>query len=243
MIKKIKEKIIDADLVLVGFGEEFEEKYIDLNYDNIEKWKKEFLKSDYLNKSEHSDKIKAYNNVANLLEEKNYFVVTTCKDSYIYESQFRKDRIVAPCGNYKMLQCKDACSEELIDAGIYVKEIVDKIKNNLSVNAPICDKCKEMLMFNNIYADTYVEAGYKKQWEIYMKWLQGTINKKVCILEFGVGLAFPTVIRWPFEKVAYFNNKADFYRIHTNLYQLPQEMNGKGNSLAQNSLEFCMKLE
>ena len=45
-----------------------------------------------------------------------------------------------------------------------------------------------------------MEEGYQKQWEKYTKWLQGTLNKKLCILELGVELNLPSIIRWPFEK-------------------------------------------
>ena len=64
---------------------------------------------------------------------------------------------------------------------------------------------------NNVYAENYNENGYLSDWQIYTKWLQGTLNKKVLILELGVGLVFPSVIRWPFEKIAFYNQKEVIY--------------------------------
>ena len=76
------------------------------------------------------------------------------------------------------------------------------------------------------------------RWETYMKWLQGTLNKKLFVLELGVGLKHPEMIRFPFEKIAYFNQKADFMRIHDKLFQLPAELGGKGISRQENPVEL-----
>lgn len=81
-------------------------------------------------------------------------------------------------------------------------------------------------------------------WDKYTKWLQGTLNRNVLILEFGVGLKYPGVIRFPFEKAAYFNKKAGFIRVHGRLYQMTEELGDKGISIAQNAVDFLagMKL-
>lgn len=80
-------------------------------------------------------------------------------------------------------------------------------------------------------------------WDKYTKWLQGTLNRNVLILELGVGLKYPGVIRFPFEKAAYFNKKADFIRVHGRLYQMTEELGDKGISIAQNAVAFLASIE
>ena len=80
-------------------------------------------------------------------------------------------------------------------------------------------------------------------WDKYTKWLQGTLNRNVLILELGVGLKYPGVIRFPFEKAAYFNKKADFIRVHGRLYQMTEELGDKGISIAQNAVGFLAGIE
>mgnify|MGYP003307054933 CR=1 FL=1 len=63
---------------------------------------------------------------------------------------------------------------------------------------------------NHIGAKKYSEEGYLKKWNLYMKWLQGSLNRNIRILELGVGMKYPSVIRWSFEKVTLINNKAKF---------------------------------
>ena len=72
----------------------------------------------------------------------------------------------------------------------------------------VCPTCGKKLILNNIYTDSYDENGYLNNWTQYMKWLQLTLNKKLGIVELGVNLDFPSVIRWPFEKAGYLNKKA-----------------------------------
>lgn len=80
------------------------------------------------------------------------------------------------------------------------------------------------------------------QWKKYQEWLSFTLNKELLILELGVGFSFPNVIRWPFEKVAFYNNKAYLFRVHGNFSQLTPELAEKGNAVNTNSVEFCANL-
>ena len=94
-------------------------------------------------------------------------------------------------------------------------------------------------VYNNILCEqNYIEEGYQNQWEKYTKWLQTTLNKKLCILELGVELNLPGIIRWPFEKVAFYNQKASFFRINASLYQMTEELSDKGISIAMNAVYF-----
>ena len=97
-------------------------------------------------------------------------------------------------------------------------------------------------MFNNLNAENYLEEGYLDQWAVYKKWLQGTVNKKVCILELGVGMKYPTVIRWPFEKITFFNQKAELFRVHSRLYQMTEEIKERGFGICQSPQVFLKEL-
>ncbi len=82
----------------------------------------------------------------------------------------------------------------------------------------------------------------EEQWKNYQDWLSGTLNKELLILELGVGFTLPGIIRWPFEKVAFYNNKAYLVRVHEKFPQLTSELQQKGIAVRQNSVEFCANL-
>lgn len=275
MKERLLTDIREADMLLIGIGEEFEEKFnlsrigreyqeyvsrIEQYEDGIENIQlpdpklmeylnpqktllKNCVKSDYIKNQKDNVSINAYMVLEELIKGKNYFIVSLCKDDYIYRTAIKKDRIVSPCGSYLMMQCSENCGEDIVDASDYIEEMMQLIKQNEidKITFPTCKRCGEQMVFNNIHATKYNENGYKKQWEIYTKWLQGTLNKKVCILEMGVGVQNPTVIRWPFEKIAFLNQKASFYRINETLHQMPDEIAEKGNVIADNAVEYLTK--
>ena len=227
-----KEVINDSDMILVGIGESFQENFSSIIVDekNISVIE-EYKRNRYIESLDNDEALEAYNVLAKLLEGKNYFVVTLCDDDKIYKSNLREDRIVAPCGSYTRLQCEEVCSDDIYS----VQDFISKLDAGEELQ---CPKCGKKLVMNRIQNRKYSEEGYLKQWQLYMKWLQGSMNRKLCVLELGVGMKYPSVIRWPFEKVAFINQKARFIRVHDYLYQLTEDLKEKGISVQENPLVF-----
>lgn len=219
MKKEYIDKVLDADLVLVGIGLEFE-------------------KNRYIC---DESAIAALQELATILKGKNYFLVSTCTNGILKHADFKEDRVVNPCGNVHMKQCvecKDSLAFLTQDDMLCFREAIEKKEEPELTDCPVCGK---PMVLNNVYATNYDENGYLNEWSIYKKWLQGTINKKVCIMELGVGLVFPSVIRWPFEKVAFYNQKATFVRVNERLYHMSEELKEKGISVAKNAIDWLLE--
>ena len=229
----LKEYFKEADMVLVGIGEVFQDKFEEIKVvdeKNPSIWE-EYARKKYLDTCSSNEITEAYEKLEKVLEGKNYFIVTLCTDDKIYKTNIKPDRIVAPCGSYSLLQCEEVCTED-----IYLLELYkDTLEKGLE---PICPKCGKRLVMNHIGVKKYSEEGYLDKWNLYIKWLQGSLNKKICILELGVGMKYPTVIRWPFEKVAFINQKAKFTRVHEQLYQLTEDIKENGISIRENPVDF-----
>ena len=95
---------------------------------------------------------------------------------------------------------------------------------------------------NVITNEKYDESGYLPQWKYYMNWLASTIGKKLCVLELGVGMAYPSVIRMPFERTVQYNQKATMIRIHSKLAQVPDEIKDRSVCYDENPVPFLNKL-
>lgn len=253
MIDQIVNKIKKADLVLVGIGEEMDllkqvrkdERYLKAQEGMRDKWMLPFAEKILLKEWEEKNK-EAYSNLAKCLEGKNYFIVSLCMDGAWKGTGLNEERIVEPCGGYDKLQCSEKCSPMLYDVE---DELLSQVQDSLltgrqmnEVTQPQCPICQKPLIFNNIDAENYVEEGYMDKWMTYKKWLQGTVNKDVCILELGAGMKYPTVIRWPFEKIAFFNQKSQMFRVHSRLYQITEEIKERGYGICQNPIEFLKEL-
>ncbi len=75
-------------------------------------------------------------------------------------------------------------------------------------------------------------------WEKYLHWLGFTLNQKLCVLELGAGFKNPDVIRFPFEKAAYFNQKSRYIRMNQKFPQLSAEIAERGISIKENPVVF-----
>lgn len=229
----LKDIISESEMVLVGIGESFQDKFESVHVKDEKNVSifEEYSRKEYIEENKDDCVVQAYQKLSELLEGKNYFIVTLCNDDKIFYSNLKKDRIVAPCGTYSVLQCEDVCSKEYYPIEIYK----DMIKNGIE---PLCPLCGKKLIMNHLGCAKYSEEWYLGQWNLYTKWLQGTLNKKICILELGVGMKYPSVVRWPFEKVAFINQNAKFVRVHESLHQLTEEVKEKGISIQNNPIEF-----
>lgn len=250
----------DAEMILIGIGEKFQynwdileqnERYREIESEIRETGQEEtyhwiipFLQKMALEEYPDQQLTEAYRNLGKLVKDKNYFIISTVIDDCIYQYDFQEERIVTPCGGFRKMQCDGNCNDRLLD---FDEEVYKKVKSYFNRNEileelqePICEQCGKKKRFNQLGTENYAEKGYLQQWERYTKWLQGTVNKKICVIELGVGMELPTVIRWPFEKIIYYNQKSFLYRIHPSLYQLGEKIGGRGNGIKENPVSFLV---
>lgn len=217
--EKIKELIYDCDMLLVGIGSRFgkpfhtEKDRMDLNTGKI-------LYRE-ISENKYDFQIQLYNMLADLIGKKNYFIVDTNYDGLIYKSKLNEMRIVTPCGNIFKIQCGCSGESGIHDAGqIY------------SGNEPLkCQVCGMEYLPNVHGVENYNENGYLKKWDFYNKWLAGTLNKNLTILELGSDFKYASIIRWPFEKITLINNKASLIRVNDMFPQGTPEIKDKIVSL------------
>lgn len=258
----VLERIRQADMVLAGLGEDFDCLRI-LKQDAAYVQGRAVLEQEgalwllpawndfCLEKRGGGGAEAALGKLAGILADKNYFVVSVSTGCVIRRIPWKGGRLVEPCGGAHKKQCSKGCGEppaEVEDAdrrGILT--YFDGLYSGLPPREPVpgcgkCMKCGASLTLNNIYSDNYDENGYLDQWRFYMKWLQGTLNRSLFILELGVGMGFPSVVRWPFEKIAFLNQKSFFCRVHERLYQLDEKLTGKGCGISQNAIDWLGRL-
>ncbi len=231
MEQKIVDIINDAEMILIGIGEEFAPEYPAQDTDaGLEPF---YRSSCYEQLPDDHEVIRAYDRLRELVGAKPYFVVTMNTDDLIFRSKLERDLIVAPCGSMAKMQC----GEHIVEA----KEIRDRVLKAGDRSAAVCPVCGKPLQFHTIETEGYLEEGYLPQWEKYTKWLSCTLNRKLCILELGVSFRFPQVVRWPFEKVAMYNRKATLVRVNSRFPQLTEEVAEKGISVLASPVEFLLE--
>ncbi len=261
--ENVLEKIDKAEMVLVGLGEEFDGRRFCKSCPGYDRGRDMLQNSDYsyllpvydaLYRKEEDKRIrKVLEKLERLLSHKNYFVAATARNDVISQIPWKADRLTTPCGGSRNKQCIHGCGKALAQltegeratladrVGAFIHSVRQGKEVSMESLGGVlgnCPECGAPMILNNVDAGTYDENGYLPSWQVYRSWLQGTLNKRFLILELGVGMECPTVIRWPFEKMAFYNQKAFLYRVHESLYQLTEELQGKAVSICKNSIDW-----
>ncbi|MDO4298003.1 MAG: hypothetical protein Q4C59_05950 [Lachnospiraceae bacterium] len=232
---KLMEAVQNAEMVLLGIGEEFVPLLPECNAGDP--FRMYVMSSYYASIPEDDPVIRAYQELRQMIGGKPYFAVTLNTDDLIYRGGFERDSVVAPCGSMEKMQCE----EHIVEAA-QVREAVLSAKAEGGAAGigkyARCPQCGKPLKFHIRAEEGYLEEGYLPQWQKYNRWLSCTLNHKLCILELGVDFRYPQVIRWPFEKVAYFNQKAIMFRVHSRLPQTTAELGARGISVKASPIEL-----
>ncbi len=257
---EIAVKCNESDMILIGIGEEFQydwdillqnKRYQEIERELEEKEKEQkkeyrwivpFIQKMALEKYPDQKLARAYQNLHKLVEGHNYFIISISTDDYVYRYGFQENRIVSPCGGFRQMQCDHNCGGQIMetDEETY-RGVLAYFRGDIELeelSEPVCERCGQKKRFNQLGVSKYAEEGYLTQWGVYTKWLQGTVNKKISLIELGAGMEMPTVVRWPFEKIVHYNQKAFLYRIHPALYQLGENMGGRGAGIKEKSVVF-----
>ena len=120
-----------------------------------------------------------------------------------------------------------------------VASYLEKICGNCTSS---CKHCGERSVYNTLYSENYAEDGYRRQWDRYTKWLGGTRNKRLLLIELGCDNVSYDVIRHPFEKMAELNHKAIIYRVNKEDAKLPEKLAEKGFEISENAIDWLTNL-
>lgn len=158
-----------------------------------------------------------YHMLLQLVQGKDYFVVTTNVESQFEKAGFPKDHIFEVQGNYGFLQCAKGCHDKLYDNEKLIKTMTAHTKDCKipSFLVPKCPVCGGQMDVNVRKSQYFVQD---KNWhdacERYESWLRKHRNKRIVFLELGVGFNTPTIIRVPFEQMTLHNKKAVLIRLN-----------------------------
>lgn len=145
-----------------------------------------------------------YQNLHELVQGKNYFVLTTNVDHQFHLSGFESEKIFATQGDYGLFQCARGCHKKLYDNETEVRKMVAeqndcKIPKYRIPKCPVCGGDMEV----NLRIDGYFveDENWNKAAKKYSSFLAENQNKRILFLELGVGSNTPGIIKYPFWKM------------------------------------------
>ena len=133
-----------------------------------------------------------------------YFVVTTNVDGQFDKAGFGADRIFATQGDYAYFQPESGSPKELYDNKEWVERALPAIENCRIPTELIPHTPDGKPVSVNLRCDdTFVEdEHWHQQAARYQEFIENAYDKRLLLLEFGVGFNTPAIIRFPFERMA-----------------------------------------
>ena len=189
---------------------------------------------------------KVYNHLLLLMNDKDYFVLTTNVDHQFQRAGFDKKRLFYTQGDYGLFQCSTPCCEETFDNETAVREMVKQQKNMRIPTEllPVCPHCGAPLTVNLRCDDKFVEdEGWHKAAERYENFLRTRENQKILFLELGVGFNTPVIIKYPFWQMTVKNSNAVYACLNKGQAFCPQEIERQAICIDADIAEVLAKLK
>ena len=166
-----------------------------------------------------------YDAILKLVQDKDYFVITTNVDHCFQKAGFDKKRLFYTQGDYGLFQCSEPCCQESFDNEAMIREMV-KRQENMKIPTellPICPHCGKPLTMNLRSDDKFVEdEGWHRAAERYENFLRTRKGQKILFLEFGVGYNTPVIIKYPFWQMTAKNPDATYACLNQGQAVCPQ---------------------
>lgn len=168
-----------------------------------------------------------YNDLLKLVQDKDYFVITTNVDHCFQKAGFDKKRLFYTQGDYGLFQCSEPCCQETFDNEAVIREMV-KRQEDMKIPTellPTCPHCGKPLTMNLRSDDTFVEdKGWHRAAERYENFFRTRAGQKILFLELGVGYNTPVIIKYPFWQMTAKNPNATYICINQGQAVCPQEI-------------------
>lgn len=244
-LSDIKELTANADAIVIGAGaglstsagftysgERFDKYFSDFKerykftdmysggfypYETLEEHWAFWSRYIYINRYMDAPK-PVYDNLYELVKDKDYFVITTNVDHCFQKVGFDKHRLYYTQGDYGLFQCSEPChkktydNEDIIrkmvmaqgyefkeDGSLYLPEGRNLKLTVPSELVPYCPECGKPMSMNLRADNTFVEdEGWHVAAKRYEQFLERHKNLNIVFIELGIGYNTPVIIKYPF---------------------------------------------
>ena len=168
-----------------------------------------------------------YSGLFQLVQEKDYFVLTTNVDHQFQKAGFDKHRLFYTQGDYGLWQCSKPCHQKTYDNEAIVKKMLAEQKDMKIPTelVPYCPVCGAPMSMNLRADDTFVEDdGWHAASRRYKDFLRRHEREHILFLELGVGGNTPGIVKFSFWRMTAENPKAIYACVNLGEAYAPGEI-------------------
>ena len=250
-IEQLREALESADAVIIGAGaglsasagmtysgERFRQTFGDFQakygirdmysggfypFQSLEEYWAWWSRQILINRYEKAPK-PVYDQLLELVQDKDYFVLTTNVDHQFQLAGFDKGRLFYTQGDYGLWQCSKPCHQQAYDNEETVRRMAAE-QRDMKVPTeliPRCPRCGRPMTMNLRIDGTFVQdEGWYAAARRYEDFLRRHQGQRLLFLELGVGSNTPVIIKYPFWKMTMQNRKATYVCINQEEAYLP----------------------
>lgn len=253
-INRLKNEIENADAIVIGAGagmsasagfsydgERFEKHFADFHqeygitdmysggfypYHSLEEYWAWWSRHIYVNRYDIAAG-KPYTDLLKIVNDTDYFVLTTNVDHQFQLAGFEKKRLFYTQGDYGLWQCSKACHDKTYDNEETVRQMVSEQKN-LKIPSeliPKCPICGAPMTMNLRCDNSFVQdEGWYAAASRYEDFIRRHKRLHILFLELGVGANTPVIIKYPFWNMTTANPKAVYACVNAGEAYVPKEI-------------------
>ncbi len=164
------------------------------------------------------------------LSDREIFVLSTNADGQFVKAGLPEERIFCTQGDYFHIQCRKGCHDKIYDA-VSLFQQMDQARRDCRIPSYMVPKCPVCggAMDMNLRKDGYFvqdEAWYQAEAR-FGEFLERAVSHRLVLLEAGVGFNTPTIIRFPFEKLAWEHENIQLIRLNLDQAVVPESLGSR----------------
>jgi len=152
-------------------------------------------------------------------EGKKVFLLSTNVDNQFLKAGLPAEQIFATQGSYELIQCKKGCHQKTYPGTPLFREMEKARKNGRIPTdmVPKCPVCGGEMAMNLRSDDNFVEDdNWHAAERRFSEFLTEAVDKKLVLVEVGVGFNTPMIIRFPFERLVRQHDNITLIRLNKN---------------------------
>ena len=186
-----------------------------------------------------------YKDLYEIVKNKPYFVVTTNVDGQFLKAGFDRNHVFEVQGTLAKMQCSRACHDALYDDLELVSKMFKADKDCCipTKYVPICPRCGEAMDVNLRKDEFFVEDQHWHDLQHrYLEFVCRYQDKKLLLIELGVGFNTPGIIRFLFEKMTRRHEDTTLIRVNKEYPDLALNIQDKKILIQEDCKEFIRGL-
>lgn len=175
-----------------------------------------------------------YLDLLQLIQEKNYFIVTTNQDGQ-FSKVFPDEKVSPIQGDWRYFQCSGPCHDQVYQNKEQIEKMYaniegTKIHTDLIPKCPKCGQDMEPWVRSRVFLEG---SSFRNELTKFQAFIMKNKYKKILFLELGVGKMTPMFIKEPFREMTYSLPGAFYISINPEDAMVPREIEEKGFAISE----------